>query len=147
MSVLFGIACQPLDGCCNTASTTCISVLDMLTCQCLSNHARYIEKMAIFDMICLGKFTLKNALTNIFVRVVGYFSLWRYNEVFIIPPWFHILIKRIVLHMCDCINTINTCTSENINKISENEYETHFWYYWKVNVETLWYILKAGMLT
>ena len=52
--------------------------------------------------ICLGQFSLKHALTNRFVSVVGYIS--------------H---KKIVLHICDCINT---CTFENKYKIEDELY-------------------------
>ena len=48
-------------------------VLDTLTCRCLSNHARCIEKMATcFDLF--GSIFSKHALTNRFVSVVGNIS-------------------------------------------------------------------------
>ena len=51
-------------------------VLDTLTCQSLSKHARCIEKESPYVLICLGQFPLKSALTNgpIFGSVVGYIS-------------------------------------------------------------------------
>ena len=104
------------------------------TCQCLSKHAIYIEIEWPYVLICLAQFSLKHALTNWFVSVVGYISHKKDS------PTYMGLHKHV--HFRKHIQN-RRWTQQDFR----NEYETHFWYHWIAIFETSWFISKAGMLT